>query len=206
LWTGSGLGRLPWEIGRLGFASQGNEFSFQMLLTSNYIFNVCNKQSTAVKIFPFIHTNSNHVKREHQLRAVKVPNVDISDKNLCSDFSTNAGEFLEVYRNDVEQWDCVATCFFIDTAKNIVEYIRTIYKILKPNGVWVNLGPLLYHYEDMPREVSIELSFDEVVEVIKEVGFEFLKNEERLCTYTRNSESMMQLQYKCQLFTCTKRK
>ena len=40
----------------------------------------------------------------------------------------------------VESWDCVATVFFIDTAHNIVEYIETIWNILKPGGYWVNFG------------------------------------------------------------------
>lgn len=39
-----------------------------------------------------------------------------------------------------ESWDCVATCFFIDTAHNVIEYVETIWKILKPGGVWINLG------------------------------------------------------------------
>lgn len=38
------------------------------------------------------------------------------------------------------EWDCVCTCFFIDTAKNIVEYIEVISNILKPGGIWINLG------------------------------------------------------------------
>jgi len=37
-------------------------------------------------------------------------------------------------------WDCVATVFFIDTAHNIVAYIENIWKILKPNGYWINMG------------------------------------------------------------------
>lgn len=37
-------------------------------------------------------------------------------------------------------WDCVATCFFIDTAHNVLDYIETIWNILKPGGVWINLG------------------------------------------------------------------
>lgn len=32
-------------------------------------------------------------------------------------------------------WDAVVTCFFIDTAHNIIEYIETISKILKDGGV-----------------------------------------------------------------------
>ena len=35
---GAGLGRLMYEIAKLGFKSQGNEFSYYMLLCSNYIF------------------------------------------------------------------------------------------------------------------------------------------------------------------------
>jgi carnosine N-methyltransferase len=36
---GAGLGRLAWEIARIGFETQGNEFSYFMLLTSNFILN-----------------------------------------------------------------------------------------------------------------------------------------------------------------------
>ena len=36
---GTGLSRLTWEIANLGFTSQGNEFSFYMLTSSNFILN-----------------------------------------------------------------------------------------------------------------------------------------------------------------------
>lgn len=45
-----------------------------------------------------------------------------------------------------EAFDCVATCFFIDTAHNVVEYLEIIHACLRPGGYWVNLGPLLYHW------------------------------------------------------------
>lgn len=32
------------------------------------------------------------------------------------------------------------TCFFIDTARNIVHYLETIHGLLKPGGLWINLG------------------------------------------------------------------
>lgn len=32
-------------------------------------------------------------------------------------------------------WDAVVTCFFIDTAHNVVEYIEIISRILKDGGV-----------------------------------------------------------------------
>lgn len=37
-------------------------------------------------------------------------------------------------------WDCVVTCFFIDTAHNVISYIENIAKILKPGGYWINFG------------------------------------------------------------------
>ena len=37
---------------------------------------------------------------------------------------------FQIYR-DPERWDAVTTCFFIDCAPNIVEYIKTIHNILK---------------------------------------------------------------------------
>jgi carnosine N-methyltransferase len=37
---GCGLGRLPFEVYSRGFSCQGNEFSYYMLLASNYILNM----------------------------------------------------------------------------------------------------------------------------------------------------------------------
>ena len=65
----------------------------------------------------------------------------------------------------------MASCFFIDTANNVIAYIKTIYNTLKKGGIWVNLGPLLYHYADMPNEVSIELSWEELKIIINKIGF-----------------------------------
>ena len=65
----------------------------------------------------------------------------------------------------------MACSFFIDTANNIISYIERIFYVLKPGGFFVNLGPLLYHFFGMAKEKSIELSLEEVIEVIKRVGF-----------------------------------
>lgn len=89
-------------------------------------------------------------------------------------------------------WDSVVTCFFLDTAHNIVEYIEIISKILKQGGVsikyftcflssniytpnciflslstlfftycqvWINLGPLLYHFADVYGQDDVSISF-----------------------------------------------
>ena len=75
-----------------------------------------------------------------------------------------------------------------------MEYIEIIYNILKPGGLWINIGkrdtyasakynnfifncssfvgPLLYHYENMPGEMSIELSLEEVKSLVRKIGFD----------------------------------
>ncbi len=36
------------------------------------------------------------------------------------------GEFLQITKDTNGYYDCVVTCFFIDTAHNILEYFRRI--------------------------------------------------------------------------------
>lgn len=59
-----------------------------------------------------------------------------------------AGSFTEIYStpDQKEQWHGIVTCFFVDTAPVVIDYIETIWHMLKPGAVWVNLGPLLYHW------------------------------------------------------------
>lgn len=87
------------------------------------------------------------------------------------------------------------TCFFIDTAKNIIDYLNVIYQVLKEGGVWINLGPLLWQFvlptflssaltsadgsflpsrsfeNNSTKDPSIELSLDEVKTLCAEIGF-----------------------------------
>jgi carnosine N-methyltransferase len=69
---GAGLGRLPYEIAKRGYATQGNEFSMFMLIASNFILNRC-KQRNAFCIYPFIHQTNNVLHSSHQLRSVTFP-------------------------------------------------------------------------------------------------------------------------------------
>lgn len=79
-------------------------------------------------------------------------------------------------------------------AKNIVNYLRIIHRILAPGGVWINLGkhyfmrivyksgclthhlsigPLLWHWEgNTSNDPSIELTLDEVKALARKIGFE----------------------------------
>lgn len=121
-----------------------------------------------------------------------------------SKFSMTAGDFLEVYVN-ADEWHCVATCFFIDCAPNVVDFIETIYHILKPGGIWINLGPLLYHYSDVKNHQSIEPSFEVLKEVILKIGFVIEKSKIGVKTkYCQNPNSMLQSEYDSVYFVCRK--
>lgn len=200
---GAGLGRLAWEIARLGFTCQGNEWSLYMLLPAYYILNNCS-EANILKIHPWLSSYCNNSARDNQLAAVTFPDVNPTDIPVGSNFSMAAGDFVEIY-TEPANWECVATVFFIDTAHNILSYIDTIWKILKPGGFWINLGPLLYHYADVPNEDSIELSYDEVKNAIRLKGFEFLVKKYPVeVSYTQDRNSMLSYQYKCAYFVVQK--
>lgn len=182
----------------------------------------------AFTIHPWIHDPCNHLSVEDMIRPVRFPDIAPSSLgaiNPDADFSMVAGEFLEVY--DVKEqhgkWDAVVTCFFLDTAPIVFQYIEVIEKLLKPGGIWINLGPLLYHWyqsgegmtleaprsrngaSDDPRyQMSIELTYDEILQVIRKYSFTLLEEGSYSTTYASNNKSMMQTLYNTRLFVVKK--
>lgn len=97
-------------------------------------------------------------------------------------------------------------------------------------GVWINLGPLLYHFADIPNEDSIEPSYEVVRDVIQKIGFQievgglipfillqcdfiliviiffcFQKEDTNMSTtYSQNQDSMLQYEYKSVFLVCRK--
>ena len=203
---GAGLGRLMYEIAKLGFKSQGNEFSYYMLLCSNFIFNNTTKKDEFV-LQPFIHSFSNIFNEETPFKKILIPDENLGEelsKTDTGEMSMVAGEFCHVYKDKINFFDGIVTCYFIDTANNIIEYIETIHNIVKIGGLWVNIGPLLYHYTENENEISIELSWEEVKHIIIGYGFEFKKIETVKTTYSTNKDSMTQRIYNCIFFSAVK--
>ncbi|KAI6120153.1 N2227-domain-containing protein [Pisolithus croceorrhizus] len=200
---GAGLGRLAYDVARLGFACQGNEFSHYMLLASYLILNRTQSIDEHT-IYPYIHSFSNVLSRETLLKAVTIPDVLPSDLPPGSNFSLVAGDFEEIYgAEDTDEnepqagkWDAILTCFFIDTAKNIVNYLRVLHRILAPGGVWINLGPLLWHFENNEHEYpSIELDLSEVKELARTIGFKLYDERTIDTSYSSNDQSMLRYIY-----------
>jgi len=203
---GCGLGRLSWELVRMGFATQGNEFSYFMLLCHNVIVNQLGQNE--VTIYPYVDQVTNQWSFEKQSRAIRIPNVDpriiMQNKRGQLDYSICAGDFTEIYK-DPASFDVVASCFFLDTAKNVMEYLKVITYILKPGGHLVNLGPLLYHFEDSNTDPSVELTYEELKGCLPHFGLKMIKEEKGLkAAYTRNAASMLRMHYECVLFVCEK--
>lgn len=248
---GSGLGRLVFEIVLKGFQCQGNEFSYHMLLTSNYFLNKASLVGQAT-LHPFIHKFANQRSRASQIRGVKVPDLDplleliklqkanpsINVQNLMSittgsfldlygpnglqksEFYTVSDRSIELRDGNKDRFDAVVTCFFLDTATNVVEYIAGIHNTLKKDGVWVNFGPLLWHFEDddgkfkatvdgSTRSIPLkgmELSLEDLVSLVEEMGFTFEKRESGIKTsYGGDPRSLGGWIYECEFWIARKR-
>jgi carnosine N-methyltransferase len=200
---GAGLGRLVFELAKAGYIAQGNEFSLLMLFTSELILNMSHINKWT--IHPFIFPFSNIKCEEDQFKSVQFPDIQVNQTS--GEMSMVAGDFVEIYSKEEERekWDCVVTCFFLDTAANILEYVKIIYEILKKSGYWINLGPLLYHYEGNDSSMSIEITLEELFIFMERIGFELVKRKDGIsCPYVQNPASILQTRYECSLFVMRK--
>jgi carnosine N-methyltransferase len=236
---GVGLGRLVFDICNAGFSVGGNEISYHMLMASALVLNETKKVGQ-FKIAPFALNSSNHVTRADQFQTFQVPDLHpatelaktgASKVPASERMSMSTGDFCVVYGKPeyAEVFDAVATVFFIDTAPNIIRYIEAVRNCLKPGGIWINLGPLLWHgpprkdldesetEEDKRRRVesdagigdpgSVELTNEEVVALIEHMGFTMEKQECGTIEtgYITNPRSMLQNTYRPSFWIARKR-
>jgi carnosine N-methyltransferase len=136
--------------------------------------------------------------------------------------SMTTGDFCVLYSQTEykNSFDVVATVFFIDTAPNIIRYIEAVRNCLKQGGIWINLGPLLWHHapgknDDDEREGnkknkvqvddagvgdpgSIELTNEEVLALVEHFGFTVERQETGMFEtgYMTNPRSMLQSNYR----------
>lgn len=229
---GAGLGRLVFEICRAGFAAEGNEISYHQLLASSWALNHTDGPQQHA-LYPFALHFSNLHSRAQQLRKVMIPDVhpgsammEAADQGIhFGTMSMSAADFVTLYsgESNTEPFDAVTTVFFIDTAPNLIRYIAAIRNCLRPNGLWINVGPLLWHFEDSPGRShnlddthpgigepgSVELTEEEVLCLVERMGFEVEKRqpeaERPYCGYIQDPESMLQNLYRPSHWTARKR-
>lgn len=70
-----------------------------------------------------------------------------ADGDDPGEMNMTAADFIVLYSTieSKASFDAVATMFFIDTAPNLVRYVDTVSNCLRGNGIWINVGPLLWH-------------------------------------------------------------
>jgi len=174
---GSGLGRLGHEIAALGnFAVTLNEMSPSMNMAYHYLTSLTADTSTpnnnehSATIYPYVDWWSHRATTAHLKRAVEFPDdiatLSLSQTNTIP-ISLVEGDFTTALKSQKGTYDAVVTHFFLDTAPNILTYLETLHSSLKPGGVWVNFGPLLYG-----TAPAVQLSMDEVIAVAEDLGFE----------------------------------
>jgi carnosine N-methyltransferase len=175
-----------------------------MLFGSNFIIN-CSERSNQFTIYPFVHSLAYYYNEEDVFRSVTIPDRAPIDHLVGEpDFNIVGGEFTFVYNQRPNCFDGMASCFFLDTANNIFEYVDTVWTTLKPGAVWVNFGPLLFHYKEMLNEVSIEISWETLRAYIA-LKFEFLEEGFKRTTYCHDPKSDLSVVYNCISFVCRKR-
>ena len=198
---GGGLCRLSYEIGKLGYEVDINEYGVINLILCDFIFN--NSQKDKYSFQPLIRCFNNFLKEDDIFKKYTFPDEDI--KLEKGKLKMLPGDFTQILNGVNDFYECVVTCFFIDTAKNILEYIEIIERVLKKGGIWINFGPLSYHWTSS-NEISIELPYDKLKETIINYGFEILSEDDnREINYCEIKDFLKNDYFRCVFFTAKKK-
>ncbi|KAL2131936.1 hypothetical protein VTI74DRAFT_4418 [Chaetomium olivicolor] len=168
LLPGAGVGRLGHEVAKLpGFEVTNNEWSMYQNLAYRFLEHRHSLPNTnTTTIHPFADSWSHHRSTADMLRPISFPNIPLNSTSVV----LVEGDFTTVFSDAAATFDVVITHFFIDTARNLMSYFDTIYRVLKPGGHWINFGPLLYGTAPF-----VQLSLEEIVSVAEAMGFEFME-------------------------------
>ena len=176
---GAGVARLPFQIAEAFPNVQviANEENLNLIFAANFVLNKC-ERINAFRIYPNISDLTNRITSSAVTTPIAFPDVTTRKSD---DFGLTMvpGTFQELCHSSFEEEsvDCVVTCFFLDTAHNCIEYVSLIKKVLKSDGIWINLGGLDCIYEPYDSDTSIELSLETLKKIIIDLGFLILKNE-----------------------------
>ena len=142
---GAGLSRLSYEVALEGYDVESNEYSAVFCTVADWLFNRCDKPHT---IYPLAHVFGENREYGNQYTSISVPaplpRQELSKRGLT--MRMTAGDFTSLYSRvsaakgpAYRKFDCVVTCFFIDTGDDLIDYIQTIDALLDPGGLWINL-------------------------------------------------------------------
>ncbi len=191
---GTGLSRLAMEIALTGRAVEALDSSTAMIAASHTLLTTIGRGSQEdaslppLRFHPFLTTTSNLRVARARLTEFTVaerpawaadapPRLTLRHGRFGGSGSGSASPVL---------FDAIVTCFFIDTQRNVLETVDHIHRRLKNSGVWINIGPLGFHFPD-----GVHLAADDLRVYVTEVaGFrviatdaEILRHQEHPAQY-----------------------
>jgi carnosine N-methyltransferase len=171
---GAGFCRLAYDLACAGYGDvEACERSHAMALPAQWLLGTM-PAARSHTVFPFVHTTANVPSADAmQLAPVTLPDVAL-DPAACARVRLVGGDFVARAARAPREGctDVLVTCFFVDTANNVLDYIEAATRVLRPGGVWVNIGPL--HWVAPPSE-SLRLTLAEIEAAMEAVGFTFLE-------------------------------
>jgi N2227-like protein len=159
---GAGLGRLAWQLAAVdGYLVEALESSTVMAAAAYAMYHY-HGSKPRLTIHPYAADPfSNEVDSRQRYTSCRVPDINTT---TTSDMIWSSGGRLSytVATFDLEaiphqHYGAVVTCFFLDTATTLVDYIVTIQAVLKNGGLWINVGPLQWHLNSKVPLVADEL-------------------------------------------------
>ena len=194
---GAALGRVAIELASLGYSVEMNECSPTMITAFNTIINKLLLSDDEYYYYPYLHATLNDAWDYSVRNQAKIfPPSNVSHlqhwardgQNLLS---LHYGDFVNSYKIHERKtyFDVIVTSFFIDTG-NIIEYLDVIKYILKPDGVWINMGPLHYHSAS-----TIKYSYNQLLEITSLLGFQLLNQSHVEGPYGCNKDINMKPDY-----------
>ena len=171
-------------------------FVFRKLAQAQSKFNTTKKTNSEqhtracqVTIFPYtLDSFRNEVDSQRRYDGVQIPDLDALNRVIakqeddCSvgslSYTIHQQDWTSLFLNNNSLhrtysghlYHATITCYFLDTATHVYDTIFAIYQALHPNGLWINVGPLQWH-----RNAQIQLSADELKDVIIDMGFSILE-------------------------------
>ncbi|KAJ6285365.1 N2227-like protein-domain-containing protein [Bipolaris maydis] len=182
---GCGMGRLASDIADAGYNVTANDLDYESIL----IYHLLANHTTSLHqhaIQPFVTKWAHQADSSSRYSAITVP-----DHMPNRTVELVEGDFLKVFPQDAE-FDAVVTLFFIDMSDNVIDFLSNIHRLLKPGGIWINLGPLKWDGSSI-----LQLSADEVLQLAELLGFD-VNHESRKSihsTYGAQPESLLRFTY-----------
>jgi len=183
-----GQGRLPYELARQDYQVTGYELSMPQVLCAHH---VINQQDSPIDFYPYLHEQKNHRDSKSRLFKATVP---IYPKEKLP---------LRILRGDYSQQretnvDAIILPFALDCFSDLLGIASKIYSELKTGGIVIFFGPLHYHWDNTQTEYYPNPTFEHIVYLMKDLGFEVIRSHQHDYYYAYLEENMKQEYWRCE--------